>query len=477
MGAFEVRKAQSNTNDGFNETLKYYVMHQANFASVSAPAGGHNKYYCLELQKHPDGRYRIFTHYGRLGVTNIYEVREKVGSSFCMDQNLAEKEFESIHKKKLAGKSVVDPDTGEKIKEAYVDVDVVSPQVGSENIRGKAEVKKQVTVKSAIDVSSFDPEVAKLVDQLIEENVHNITTMTSIKYTANGFSTEVGAVTPSHVDKARKVLDDLNNRMDKKGQIDGDDKEVQRINALFFSLIPKPFSSRISLEDMILDAKKLQDEYDLLDQLATGVQMGSAMQQNTASRMNALGTDIEILKDKAERDRITKYIVESKASNHRGSDVWNFRVRQIYKIRIPDERSRYEPVAKKLGSIQEVFHGSANSNLLSILKSGLIIPKSNAPQVCGRNFGDGCYGAINSTKSLNYSVGYWGGKRSKYANNFLFLADFAMGKTQIVQSAVSGPSRGYDSVWAKKGVSLYNDELIVYTLPQVTLRYLVEMVK
>jgi poly [ADP-ribose] polymerase len=88
------------------------------------------------------------------------------------------------------------------------------------------------------------------------------------------------------------------------------------------------------------------------------------------------------------------------------------------------------------------------------------------------------YGATNSTKSLNYSVGYWGGRRSNYKNNFLFLADFAMGNIYNTDSSKpNGPPSGYDSIWAKKGRSLYNDELIVYSLPQCTLKYLVEMVK
>jgi len=469
MPKFQVRKAQDNSNDGFNETVKFYVMHQANVET------NHNKYYCLELQKHSDGRYRIFTHYGRLGISNVYEIREEADGRPVYDISVAEAEFEKIHQKKLKGKTVKKED-GTREREAYVDVDTVAPTVGSENIRGKAEVKKKVTVKAAIDTSTFDPIVSKLLDQLVAENVHNITTQTSIKYTANGFATELGPVTSGHVDKARAVLDDLNKMMGKKGEVDAANRDVQRLNSLFFSYIPKPFSRKITEEDMILDAKELELEYDILDQLATGVQMGAAMQGSTAQRMNALGTEIEVLKDKKERERIKKYITGSKAGNHRGSNVWGYEPRQIYKIKIPDERHRYDKTLKKFGNVQEVFHGSANANLLSILKGGLIIPPSSAGHVTGRMFGDGVYGANNSTKSLNYSIGYWGGRRSGHGNAFLFLADFAMGKTYNAHSAVyNGAPRGYDSIWAKKGRSLYNDELIVYSLQQCTLKYLVEM--
>jgi len=470
---WEVRKASDNSNEGFNETLQFHVMHQANVIS------NHNKFYEIEIQKNPKGQYRIFTHYGRLGISNIYEVRESFEGAPCFDLAIVQKEFDGIHKKKLTGKSVPDPDNpGEKMREAYVDVDTVAPSVGSENIRGKAEVKKTVTVKAAIDTSTFDPTISKLLDQLVEENVHNITTNTSIKYTANGFATELGPVTPEHVARARKPLDDLNKLLGSKGEADPETREVQQLNSLFFSLIPKPFSRKISTDDMIFTAQKLQDEYDILDQLATGVQMGAAMTGSTSQRINALGTDIEIVKDRKDYDRIVKYIEDSKASNHRGSDVWSFKVRRIFKIRIPDERSRFEVGGKKKGNVHEVFHGSANSNILSIIKGGLIIPPVSAAHVCGRNFGTGCYYALNSSKSLNYSVGFWGGRRSKYSNNFLFLADLALGKYyETLYGMPSGTPKGYDSIWARKGKDLYNDELITPYLENQTLTYLVEMSK
>jgi poly [ADP-ribose] polymerase len=470
MAKFQVEKRPSNANDGFTETIKFYVMHQANVST------NHNKFYLLELQKHPDGRYRIFTHYGRLSISNIYEIREKADGQDCFDLSVAEAEFESIHKKKLSGKTVTDPVTNEKSKEAYVDVDVVSPQVGSENIRGKAEVKKQTTVKLAVDTSSYDPLVGKLLDQLIEENVHSITSMTSIKLTANGFSTSLGPVTPSHVDKAKKVLDELNDHMSKDGVLDPGNRDVQKLNSLFYSLIPKPFSRKISTDDMILGAQKMQDEYDILSQLATGVSMGAAMNQNTAERMNALGTVIELLTDKTEINRLEYFISSTKAANHRHDDVWKYKPIRYFKIVIPDERKRYEAQGKKKGNIKECFHGSSASNCLSILKSGLCVPPTSAPHVCGRMMGTGAYFGLSSTKSARYSLGSWGGKRSKYNNLFLFIADIALGRYyETFTSMSNGTPKGYDSIWAKAGKSLYNDELVTPNLEQQTLRYIVEL--
>src|SRR5271157_735751 len=116
---WEVKKASDNSNNGFNETVQFYVMHQANVIS------NRNKFYCIELQKNPKGQYRIFTHYGRLGISNIWEIREEYNGSSCFDFDTVKKEFDTIHKKKLTGKSVDDPDNpGQKMREAYVDVEV-----------------------------------------------------------------------------------------------------------------------------------------------------------------------------------------------------------------------------------------------------------------------------------------------------------------------------------------------------------------
>lgn len=122
------------------------------------------------------------------------------------------------------------------------------------------------------------------------------------------------------------------------------------------------------------------------------------------------------------------------------------------------------------------IHGSSSSNCLSIIKGGLIIPPVNAGHVTGRLNGAAIYGAIQSSKALNYAIGFWGGRKSKYGNAFLFLVDFAMGKIfETTSSTPNGLPRGYDSVWAKPGY-LHNHELMVYQLSQATIKYIIEMV-
>lgn len=262
----------------------------------------------------------------------------------------------------------------------------------------------------------------------------------------------------------------------RNGSLDPDRREIRESNTKYYSLIPHHFGSRITQADWILNDAKLMDEFDMLDNLESAIQMGSALKQNGDSnkQLNALGSDIELLKDRSEWDKIVKYVETSRADNHR--NIWGYKVRNIFKIKIPNERQRFEDQGVKFGNVKELFHGSKNCNILSIMKNGLIVPPCNSPGVTGRMFGDGLYAAHNSTKALNYSIGYWSGSRNKNPNAFLFVTKFAMGKAYDAHNSLgSGAPRGYDSVHAKKGSGLYNDEYIVYKLNQATLTHLIEL--
>lgn len=126
-------------------------------------------------------------------------------------------------------------------------------------------------------------------------------------------------------------------------------------------------------------------------------------------------------------------------------------------------------------NIWDLWHGTRSSNVLSILKGGLIIPPQSSPHVCGRMFGNGIYASDQSTKALNYAYGYWGGG-SKDNNCFMFLLKMAMGKYFVPTGPFSGNARaGYDSTFAKGNQSgVANNEMIVYRCGQVKLDYLVE---
>jgi len=481
---FKEKKIKLGDNDyepsksGFTETKKFKVLHCGNVE------GNNNKFYCLELQHNPtSGEYRLFSHYGRLGLSEVFGLRDfdYIDNCRITDMSVLDVEFDSIIKKKLKGKTIKDDrGLGESRRENYEEVRTFSPKVGSPNIRDKS-VTITTTKVAAVDISNItNQRIVKLINQIVDENIHNITSLTSLTLTSNGFETPLGPVTKEQVDEARAALDILKSLI-KDDKINSEKQDTRTANNKYYSLIPHQFSHKITIDDWILDSQKLINEYDLLDQLTSAVQMGSALNQNASQRLNALGVDIdELSKSDNDFDRLQSYVHNSRAGNHRGLDVWGWRVYNIFKVLIPDERKRFETTKVKLGNIKELFHGSKNCNILSILKNGLIIPPYNAGHVTGRLFGNGIYAAHHSTKSLNYSTGWWSGSKNRYDNAFLFIVNFTMGNAYVTHNTASGgPPKGYNSLWAKSGSgsSLYNDEYIVYTPSQATITHLIEMKK
>ena len=82
----------------------------------------------------------------------------------------------------------------------------------------------------------------------------------------------------------------------------------------------------------------------------------------------------------------------------------------------------------KIGNVKQHWHGTKASNLLSILKQGLIIPPADSVHCTGRMFGNGIYGSEQSTKALNYATNYWNASGDSNQRAFMLVCDFAMGR-------------------------------------------------
>lgn len=173
--------------------------------------------------------------------------------------------------------------------------------------------------------------------------------------------------------------------------------------------------------------------------------------------------------------RIIRFFAENVNKGHTSAGL---RIKNIYTVEIPAMKAAFEADGKKVGNIKQLWHGTRTFNVLSILKSGLVVPKS-APgstfAITGRMFGDGLYFSDQSTKSLNYSQGFWDRTSPRDNKCFMFLADVAMGKEYTPSRPEQHIPRGYDSMLAKAGKSgVLNNEMVVYRLGQANLRYLIE---
>jgi poly [ADP-ribose] polymerase len=332
-------------------------------------------------------------------------------------------------------------------------------------------IKKDIVIK--------DPIVKDLFDFLRKENVHDIVQASggSISYDASSatFKTPLGVIMPEQVSDARGVLDKIAPYV-----VDNKYSSVVfgRLLEQYLRLVPHNVGrKRITPELIFPNAQSLQNENNLLDGLTVSfddIQAGATTDKKVKKVVQPKLFDVtlDVVRDRKLVSRITKYFNDTKLNMHVTA---GYKVKKVYEIQIGTMHSAFKKSGSPIGNIMELWHGTKCSNLLSILKKGLIIPGSSSGHVTGRMFGNGVYFSDQSTKALNYATNFWGSGGST-RRIFMFLADVAMGKSYTPSGWSSNlPKAGYDSTFAKarkSGVS--NNEMIVYNLYQTNLKYLIE---
>lgn len=349
--------------------------------------------------------------------------------------------------------------------------------VGSENAVSKVAgaqlttvAKKQIKYNSSV--------VEKLIDYLVKVNRHDIVTASGGKLVVDVDSglikTEVGVVvTQDTLDRARDYLVALSNCV---SQRDFSSKTfISNLNE-YLMCVPQKVGSRRGWEKAFLpDTSAVQRQSALIDSMESTLKaIASASGTQDTPEEEVFNVELTLMDDKSEINRIDALYKSTQKSMHVSSHL---RVANVYSVHIATMAKAFENYGKTLTPHMELWHGTRAANLLSILKSGLVIPPSNAAHCTGRLFGDGIYFSDQSTKSLNYSYGYWdGGQRD--SNCFMFLADVAMGKMYTPAGGIRKIPPGYNSCFAKAGQSgVVNNEMIVYDTRQCNLVRLIEFIK
>lgn len=154
----------------------------------------------------------------------------------------------------------------------------------------------------------------------------------------------------------------------------------------------------------------------------------------------------------------------------------SLKLTRVYKVEIETMKKNFDQAAAKLGNVRsDLWHGTKATNLLSILKGGLQIPKANSAHCTGRMFGDGIYTSVQSTKALNYATNMWNGSGAKNQKTFMFLTEVALGKMNEQKIRGTFPRKGFDSTWVEAGTcGVLNHECVVYDTSQINLKYLCE---
>lgn len=358
----------------------------------------------------------------------------------------------------------------EKINKGYKKVEVMSS-----NVSIKTTVGGTLTEVAKKQIKTSSTEVQKLIEYFSKANVHSILESTNMTYNVDSglFTTPIGVVTKNMVDQARDILLEMDDFVNKSKFTD---KKYISLLENYMMFIPQKIGRKFDPSAIFTSHDDIVKQSDVLDSLEVSIKSilntAAPVGIDQPEEAQVFRVRVDKVEDPNEFERIRKYFKSTVHNNHVTS---KYNLKTVYEIEIEHMHKAFETQGRKLGNIQELWHGTKASNVLSILKSGLVMPNPKSSHFCGAMFGLGIYFSDQSTKSLNYATNFWtrGGDTSR---TFMFLANVAMGKSYIPSNASSNlPMKGYDSTYAiggKSGVS--NNEMIVYNLNQCNLTRLCE---
>jgi len=377
----------------------------------------------------------------------------------------------------LAGK------IAEKLLKGYEIVNVIAER---QPTGPTGPVKSQVVLVEAAKsqlVKAADPVLHDLVERLVKANKHELIAssggMIDIDLKTGVISSAVGVIGKVSIIDARTILQDLAVYV-QRGDFDNP-AFMNKLGAYLRKVPQKVGHSRGWHRAFIPDMNALQRQNTMLDQMEASADLAEsraksaiAADKSIADMPNVFDSEIKVLTDGKMIDRIIKMFRESANNIHESRHLKPVR---FFEVDLPGASKAFEndPVAQAAKNNWTLWHGTRVFNVLSILKSGLIIPRSGGSiNITGRMFGDGLYFSDQSTKSLNYSYGYWDGGR-RDSNCFMFLFDVAMGNYYTPSNPTGRLPSGYDSMYAQaKKSGVMNNEMIVYRLSQARPRYLIE---
>ena len=331
---------------------------------------------------------------------------------------------------------------------------------------------REVAAIAAKQIETDSPQTLELVKRLAAANVHNILSSTQLVYdTSRGtFSTPLGIITEDAIGEARALLARMADHVERR-----DFTSVYFITLLnsYLRLVPQKVGRKIDPESLYPDLGAIRKQNEILDSLEASLKLvaDKSGEPDEPRELRLFEARLKLVEDGSLIDRVRRFYRSTKQGIHVSNQL---DVKQVYELEIRSMKEAFESYGKKVGNVMRLWHGTRVSNLLSILKSGFIIPPSNAPHCTGRMFGNGVYFSDQSTKSLNYSFGYWNGRQDQ--NCFMLLNDVAMGRYFVPKIwSHDYPKKRYDSTFAKARWSgVINNEMVVYDTCQINPKYLVE---
>lgn len=365
-----------------------------------------------------------------------------------------------------------------KKRRGYKEVNTVSHTSSTHTVESRklGSIARQALLA---DTSVNDTKIQNLIERLIDNNRHQImeTSGGMIQVDDDGvMKTPLGIIDQSNIVEARKILTRLK---------EASPASKTFISSLedYLSLVPQKVAARRGWHESFLEGPKFAQQLDFLEQLEKSYEwyqqtLKSSAQEtdkdSETAHENLFRYKLSQLDDTKKFDQIQDLYRRTLNRRHSAS---TFKLKYVYQLQNEVDLTNFTERKDKLGNVQELWHGTNVANVLSILSKGLFIPPRTGStiQTVGRMFGDGIYFSNQSTKSLNYSTGFWGGGRQSMG--YMFLADVVLGKEY--HPSQYGPQtairKSHNSIFVEPNTAgVRNNEVIVWDTNQIMLRYLCE---
>lgn len=334
----------------------------------------------------------------------------------------------------------------EKLRKGYEDITDLIATV-------KSEANTEIDIKN-VDIKQLVKFLQDSAKQKIKEN----------------YTVAIADVTAKQLEAAQEIVNELVTLA--KQPLD-----IQRINQLLLSLyktIPRRMSNTksylLQAPNLEFFQQLIQNEQSLLDTLQGQVITNTTSTNNNSLSLENFNLKIEIASDE-DRERISK------------ETDFNVKGQKIFKVSNTNTEKNFDNKDVKL-----FYHGSRNENWWNILQSGLKIKPANVVTT-GSMYGMGIYFADKAKKSIGYTSlkgTHWAKGSSEKAYLAIFEVNLGkkwpvMGDSKRHESWMSSlnqkkvSDKGYDSVFAKGGVDLLNNEYIIYEETRCTIKYLIEL--
>lgn len=364
--------------------------------------------------------------------------------------------------------------------------------------KGYTDVTELLVTKKEVidDTTPKDNKVDAIKDAMVKKLVEELMAFAN-KSIQKNYKVTQEAVSEQQVNTAQDVITQIRGMVN----IGVDIKHVNDLLIRLYTIIPRRMDN---VKDHLMspitkatlsDAQRIvENEQSALDTMAGQVELikqqkeaaekakadavatkGKKTKAKEVTILDQMGLSIEVENDKDTLDLIKK-LMGSNASQ----------MKKVYKVVNNKTQAKFDAHYAKAEVKKKrlYWHGSRNENWFNILQTGLLIRPSGAVHT-GSMFGDGIYFADKAQKSIGYTSlrgSHWAHGSDNKA--FLALFDVHLGKQKEILHHSSScyslsdkvlKKEGYDSVFAKGGADLRNNEYIIYKGEQCTVSHLIEI--